>query len=59
MHGYISTTRLLPDIPPGRGLCQVEISHRGKISEDENNISDLHDYDNLDSHPDAAAARGA
>jgi hypothetical protein len=37
MHGYISTTRLLPDIPPGRGLCQVEISHRGKISEDENN----------------------
>ena len=38
MHGYISTTRLLPDIPPGRGLCQVEISHRGKISEDEKNV---------------------
>jgi hypothetical protein len=27
----------IPDIPSGRGFYQVEISHRGKISEDEKN----------------------
>ena len=27
----------IPDIPAGRGFYQVEISHRGKISEDEKN----------------------
>ena len=29
------------------------------VNEDEDNISDLHDYDDLDSRVDAAAARGA
>ena len=29
------------------------------INEDEDNISDLHDYDDLDLRADAAAARGA
>ena len=29
------------------------------INEDENNISDLHDYDDLDSRVDATTARGA
>jgi hypothetical protein len=27
----------IPDIPTGRGFYQVELSHRGKISEDEEN----------------------
>jgi hypothetical protein len=28
----------IPEIPAGKGFYQVEISHRGKISEDENNV---------------------
>ena len=37
----------------------IKVLPPAHINEDENNISDLHDYDDLDSHPDAEAGRSA
>ena len=44
---------------PHRACRCLKVLPPAHINEDEDNISDLHDYDDLDSRADAAAARGA
>ena len=60
LHGYMPPLGIDPKTGElYKTMPVLKVLPPKHVSEDENNISDLHDYDNLNSHPDAAAARGA